>query len=156
METITLSDQQQRRVQIMERLIANRLTLDEAAHLLKRSARQVLRMKRAYQQKGMAAAVHGNPGRGPANKTDLGTVEKLRELAGPGGVYKAYNICHLAEVLARDHDLCLSRATLDRLLVAQGLRKRERPGERTLRKRRKRRAAEGVMLQIDGSPFHWL
>lgn len=140
----------------MERLLANRLTLEEAAHLLKRSSRQVLRMKRAYQQQGMSAAVHGNTGREPANKTDTETLEKLRELAGPDGLYKCYNTCHLAEVLARDHDLSLSRATLDRLLVAQGLRKRERPGERTLRKRRKRRAAEGVMLQIDGSPFPWL
>lgn len=156
METITLSDQQQRRVQILERLMANRLTVDEAAHLLKRSPRQVLRMKRAYQEKGMGAAVHGNTGRPPANKTGSDTREKLRELAGPEGLYPSYNTCHLAQTLARDHDLCLSRATLDRLLVAQGLRKRERPGERTLRKRRKRRAAEGVMLQIDGSPFPWL
>ena len=80
----------------------------------------MLRMKRAYEQNGMAAAVHGNTGREPANKTDSATLEKLRELAGPKGVYKEYNTCHLAEVLARDHDLVLGRATLDRLLTHEG------------------------------------
>lgn len=156
METITLSDPQQRRVRILERLIADTLTTAEAARLLDRSPRQVLRMKRAYRQTGMAAVVHGNAGREPANKMTADTLKTLRELAGPEGVYKEYNTCHLAEVLARDHDLVLGRATLDRWLVAEGLRKRKRPGERTVRKRRKRRAAEGAMLQIDGSPYAWL
>lgn len=113
-------------------------------------------MKKAYQQNGMAAAVHGNSGREPANKTNVDTRQKLRELAGPTGVYKEYNTCHLAEVLARDHDLSLGRATLDRLLLVEGLRKRKKPGEHIVRKRRKRRASEGTMLQIDGSPYHWL
>ena len=113
-------------------------------------------MKKAYQQNGMAAVVHGNAGRAPANKTGSATREKLVELAGPKGVYKEYNTCHLAEVLARDHDLVVGRATLDRLLLSEGLRKRKRPGEHLVRKRRKRRAAEGVMLQIDGSPYAWL
>lgn len=156
MGTITLSDLEQRRVQILERLVANKLTAAEAAKLLGRSERQVLRIKRAYQQKGMAAAVHGNTGKEPANKTSSATLEKLRELAGPKGVYKEYNTCHLAEVLARDHDLVVGRATLDRFLIGEGLRRRKRPGERIIRKRRKRRAAEGVMLQIDGSPHAWL
>jgi transposase len=156
METITLSDQQQRRVQILERLIAGKFTVADAARLLQRSERQVLRMKQAYQQKGMAAVVHGNTSRVPANKTDAATREKLRELAGPKGVYQEYNTCHLAEVLARDHDLTLGRATLERLLLCEGLRKRKRAGERVVRKRRKRRAAEGAMLQIDGSPYAWL
>ena len=156
MGTIILNDPQQRRVRILERLIANTLTVADAAKLLGRSQRQVLRMKRAYQQKGMAAVVHANTGREPANRTNAAIREQLRELAGPLGVYKAYNTCHLAEVLARDQDLTLGRSTLDRLLLAEGLRKRKRPGEQVVRKRRKRRAAEGTMLQIDGSPFAWL
>lgn len=156
MGTIILSDQQQRRVQILERLSANKLTTAEAAQLLKRSERQVLRMKKAYQQKGMQAVVHGNAGRAPANKTQTAICEKLRELAGPKGVYKEYNTCHLAEVLARDHELPVRRATLDRLLLVEGLRRRKKPGEHVVRKRRKRRAAQGAMLQIDGSPYAWL
>lgn len=156
MGTITLSDQQQRRVDILVRLAAGKLTTADAARLLHRTERQVRRMKLAFQQKGMAAGVHGNTGRKPSNKTDAVTCEKLHELAGPKGVYKEYNTCHLAEVLARDHDLLLGRATLDRVLLAEGLRKRKRPGEHIVRKRRKRRAAEGTMLQIDGSPHRWL
>ena len=151
-----MSDQQQRRVQILERLISKRMTTTEAARLLDRSERQVLRMRRAYQEKGMPAVVHGNSGRAPLNKTQSATVDILRDLAGPEGVYKQYNTCHLAEVLARTHEVMLGRSTLDRLLCTAGLRKRKKPGEHVVRKRRKRRAAEGAMLQIDGSPYAWL
>jgi transposase len=156
MGTITLSDQQQRRVRILERLQSGAFTAAEAAQLLGCSERQVRRLKQAYKAKGMAAAIHGNTGRKPANKTDPTLVEKLHELAGPKGVYKEYNTSHLTEVLARDHDLVVGRATLDRLLIAEGLRKRNKPGEKIVRKRRKRRSAEGCMLQIDGSPHAWL
>ncbi len=49
-----------------------------------------------------------------------------------------------------DQEICIRRATLDRLLIAEGLRKRKRLGENVVRKRRKRKAAEGSRLQIGG------
>ena len=156
MGTITLSDTQQRQVRILERLVAGTLTAPQAAQLLGKSVRQVRRLKQAFVEKGMAAVKHGNSGREPNNKTTPEVLAKLREWAGPQGVYRHYNTSHLAEVLARDHDLSLGRATLDRLLVVHGLRKRSQPTERVARKRRTRRGAEGAMLQLDGSLHRWL
>jgi len=156
MGTINLSDQQQRRVHILERLTAGNITAADAARLLAVSERQVRRLKRDFRQAGMSAVVHGNTGRLPANKTDPAVIDQIRKLAGKDGPYERYNACHMAEALARDHDIALSRATLDRLLILTGLRKRRKPGERVARKRRKRRPAEGAMIQIDGSPYAWL
>jgi transposase len=156
MGTIILSDQQQRRAQILERLCTGRITTADAARLLVLSERQVRRLKRDYMETAMESVVHGNAGRVPANKTDPQVADKIRELAGSSGVYQNYNTCHMADMLARDHDITIGRATLDRLLITSGLRKRKRPGERVVRKRRKRRAAEGAMIQLDGSPYAWL
>jgi len=156
MGIINLSDQQQRRAQVLDRVSTGKITLADAARLLALSERQVRRLQQAYRKKGMSAVVHGNAGRMPANKTDAAIVEKVRELAGPTGPYHSYNTCHLAEVLARDHDIVLARATLDRLLIKTGLRKRSKPGEQVRRKRRKRRSAEGAMIQLDGSSYAWL
>jgi len=156
MGTITLSDPQQRQVRILERLVAGTFTAPQAAQLLGKSVRQVRRLKQAFVHKGMAAVKHGNTGREPKNKTSPEVLAKLRELAGAQGVYRSYNTSHLAEVLARDHDMQIGRATLDRLLVLHGLRKRSQPTERVARKRRTRRPAEGAMLQLDGSLHRWL
>jgi transposase len=156
MGDLTLNDKQQRRARILERVTANSLTVTEAAFLLKLSARQVRTLKKRYSSDGMAACIHGNRGRPPSNKLDASIMEKLVGLAGPDGKYKDYNTCHLCEVLQRDYEIVIARATLDRLLVAGGLRKRKRPGEKVVRKRRKRRSSEGAMLQIDGSLHPWL
>ena len=155
MGTITLSDRQQRQVRILQRLTDHTLTTEQAAQLLGKSVRQVWRLKAAFQNNGMTAVLHGNQGREPTNKTPQSVKDKLRELAGQNGVYKHYNTSHLTEVLAREHAIVLSRATLDRLLVLEGLRKRSQPTERLARKRRKRRPSEGTMLQIDGSTHKW-
>lgn len=151
-----MSDKQQRRAQILERLAAGSMTALQAAGLLQISVRQVGTLKKRYAAEGMAACVHGNRGRAPANKTDAATVAQVRELAGRAGLYAEYNICHLAETLERKHAILLPRSTLDRLLIGSGARSRKKPQPITKRRRRTRMPAEGDMLQIDGSEFAWL
>jgi len=100
--------------------------------------------------------VHGNCGRRPANRTDPGLVARILDLAGPGGRYHDLNTCHLQELLAREERIEIGRSTLDRLLKQAGVRRRAKTGPPVHRRRRLRRAAEGMLLQIDASPFAWL
>jgi hypothetical protein len=65
-------------------------------------------------------------------------------------------VLHLHELLAREEQIVLGRSTLDRLLKAAGLRQVHAVTPPVQRRRRERRAAEGMLLQIDGSPFAWL
>ena len=63
---------------------------------------------------------------------------------------------HLAELLAEREGIAISRPSLQRILRAAGLaspRQRPRPRHRS---RRERMAAEGLLLQLDGSRHDWL
>ena len=156
MGAVTLSDKQQRRVQVMERLSAETLTTCEAASLLGVSDRQVRRLRDAYMHSGIPGLVHGNTGRLPTNKTPCDVAEEVRSLCGKDGPYRDFNVCHAQEMLHRHHDLVIGRSTLDRLLKEGGVRSRRRKKSTEKRARRERRASAGQMLQIDGSPHDWL
>lgn len=156
MGTITVTAREQREVEILSRLESGVLDATTASELLGVGARQVRRLRQRYRQVGMAAVVHGNRGRAPANQTDAAVVERIVALAGPGGPYHDLNTCHLQEILAETEQIVLGRSTLDRLLKAAGVRRRGKGPAPVHRRRRQRRAAEGMLLQMDASPYAWL
>lgn len=156
MRTITLNPKQQRKVEILTRLEAGALDSGTAAELLGVGSRQVRRLRVRFRQAGFAAVIHGNGGRRPANRTDPARRERILALAGPHGKYHDLNVCHLQECLADTEQIVIGRSTLDRLLKQAGLRQKAQPAPPVHRQRRLRRPAEGMLLQIDGSPFDWL
>jgi len=155
MGTITLNDPQQRKCEILQRLKDETISSAEAAQLLGRSARQVQRMLIRFAEVGMAAVVHGNCGRSPANKTGTRVVDRIIEVAGKDGKYHDFNACHMQEILAEHEDVLIGRSTLDRLLKENQLRKPPRK-QPVKRRRRDRKSAEGMLLQIDGSTHRWV
>jgi len=156
MRTLTLSIKQQRKAEVMTQLVAGKLSTAEAAQVLGLSARQVRRVRRRFSTGGLSSVVHGNAGRRPANRTGAAILDRLRLLAGHGGTYSDFNVSHLRDVLARDESLCLPRSTLARLLTTHCIRPPAAPARGAKRMRRERRAQEGALLQIDGSPHDWL
>ncbi len=92
----------------------------------------------------------------PRNRTDPAIVERLAVLCGAGGKYHDFNVSHLCDLLARDEDIRLPRSTLSRLLRAAGVRAPRPARAEVKRMRRERKSAEGMMLQIDATPFDWL
>jgi len=156
MRTITLNPKQQRRAEILTRLDAGVLDVSTAAEHLGVGARQVRRLLARFRQEGMAAVIHSNSGRHPANQTDPTIADRIIAMAGPEGKYHDFNVCHMQELLERDDKIPIGRSTLDRLLKQAGVRKRAKSGPPVHRRRRPRRPAEGMLLQIDGSPFAWL
>ena len=156
MRTITLNIKQQRKVEILTRLEAGALDVSTAAEMLGVGDRQVRRLRARYRQEGMAVVIHGNTGRQPANRTESAIAERIIALAGTQGKYHDLNVCHLQELLEREEQIVIGRYTLERLLKAAGVRKRAKSSPPVHRRRRPRRPAEGMLLQIDGSPFTWL
>jgi transposase len=151
-----LNETQQREVEILTRLEAEALDVATAAELLGVSARQVRRRRAAFRQEGMAAVLHGNSGRQPVNHTDADLVARILALAGPQGKYHDLNVCHLHELLEQEEHIVIGRSTLDRLLKQAGLRQPTKTPAVVHRRRRLRRPAEGMLVQIDSSPFAWL
>lgn len=156
MRTLTLSTHQQRRAETLTQLIAGKLSTLDAAQLLRVSLRQAQRLRQRFLAEGISAVVHGNTGRRPANRTDSALIERLRALCGPQGKYHDFNISHLADLLIRDEEIDLPRSTLSRLLRVNRVRLCSRPRAEVKRMRRERKSSEGMMLQIDATPFDWL
>jgi len=156
MRTITLNEQQQRAVEILTRLQAGALDVATAGELLGVNDRQVCRRRAAFRQEGMAAVVHGNCDRQPANRTAAALQERIVALAGADGKYHDLNVCHLHEVLAQEEQIVVGRSTLDRLLKQAGLRQPARRPRSCTGAAALRRPAEGMLVQIDSSPFAWL
>ena len=112
-------------------------------------------MRARFQQEGMETVLHGNQGRAPANRTDPAVVTQICTLAGPTGKYHDFNISHLHDRLDEDEQIAIGRSTLDRLLRQNGLRQADHQPA-VHRRRRTRRTAEGMLVQMDGSPHAWL
>lgn len=129
-----------------------RLTVPEAARALGLSDRQVQRLKRKVQARGIAGVRHGNSGRRPWNKTPDGLRQRIIDLAT--GEYAAYRFSHLADTLAHDRKINLSDETLRKWLRPLG---HGRPPRRAKvhRLRRRRKEHEGEWLFLDGSPHAW-
>jgi len=159
MGTITLSEKQQRRAEVLSKASTRVLSLQQAAGLLHVTERQVRRLVRRYKAQGLPSVVHGNTGRSPANRTADDIRQKLKELADRNdgeAKYKDFNICHMQELLAEQEGIQIGRSTLDRLLVEAGARKRKRGGPRRVFRHRERVDKEGQMLLTDASSHDWL
>jgi Winged helix-turn helix len=153
-ESITLTTRDQKRVQVLNRVLAGQWTPQEAALALGLSVRQVRRLRAGYAQEGVAAVVHGNRGRPPVHTLPLAVREQIVALART--TYAGFNHQHLTEKLVAAEGLAVSRPTVRRLLVAAGLpspRPRRAPKHR---QRRERLPRAGLLLQADGSRHRWL
>lgn len=161
MRTVTLNEEQQRTVEVLTRLVSGRLSPGSAADLLGVSERHVRRLRVRFEQEGesggVASVVHGNAGRAHRHKTAASVTEQVVSLAGEGGPYFGFSVCHLHDLLSERHEIQIGRSTLDRLLKEQGVNK-SRKARRQSRRfvRRERQPSEGMLVQIDGSPHVWL
>src|SRR5258706_1199506 len=143
MGTIPLSNEQQRRAEILRRAMANEITRQQAWILLGITDRQLRRAINNFRTHGLASLVHGNAGRIPANKIIAAVREKLAVLAATDGEYHDFNTCHMQAMLVERNQITIGRSTLDRLLQETGARKRKRSRARRVFGRRERMPREG-------------
>jgi transposase len=150
MTTLTMKDE--KRLEVMHRVFRDELTVGEAAMIIAVSERQCYRIKaRVKWAKGV---VHGNRGRACQRKTKEKTVRRVVELAR--GKYQGFNDHHLTEKLKEQEKIELSREKVRQILRSHGISTPRKRRAAKHRSRRDRRASEGMMLQVDGSPHDWL
>jgi transposase len=144
----------EKRLDVIQRVYRSELTVIEAAQILSISERQCYRVKARVGKTGAKGVVHGNRGRPCKRKIKDKTVRRVVELAR--GKYQGFNDHHLTEKLEEQEKIKLSRERVRRILRAEGISSPKRRRGIKHRSRRERRAAEGMMLQVDGSPHNWL
>lgn len=155
MKGLTLNQEEQRRLQVLNGILEGTCSMGQAAKLMGVSERHGWRLLAAYRKEGAAALAHGNRGRSPAHRVSDGLRERVVALAR-SPAYTGCNHQRFTELLADREGIVLSRPTVRRMLREAGLRspRRRRPPKR--RSRRERMAQEGMLLQWDGSPHDWL
>ena len=154
MENVTLTQKEQTRLQVLNSLLADHMTIDQAATLMGLSARHTRRLLAAYRKDGAAALAHGNRGRRPANATPDPLATDVVLLARTR--YVGVNHTHLSELLREREGMDIGRNTLRKILTDAGVNspRRRRPPKH--RVRRQRMPREGMLIQIDGSYHRWL
>ena len=153
-ETVTLSNRELQRVEVISQCVQGNLACARAAELLDLSPRHVHRLKTRYRQGSAAALAHASRGRPSHRRLPESVRADILALARTR--YAGFNDHHLQQKLVEKEGFSLSRETLRRLLRAAGIgppRSRRPPVHR---QRRLRSASEGELVQLDGSPHDWL
>ena len=109
-----LSQKQLQRMMVIQKAVEGHLKLEQAAAALRRSRRQVQRLKKRFKAEDASWVLPGNTGRTPANRVSEETREKVIQLAR--GKYAGFNDSHLHDKLVQEEKMVLSRSTIRRIL----------------------------------------
>jgi transposase len=153
-EKVTLNVKEQKRLLVLNEVLAGHMIGQEAAEMLGLSLRHTRRLIAAYRQEGATVLAHGNRGKRSPRRTPEAVEEEIVALAK--GLYYDYNNCHFTEELEERHSITVSSSTVRRVRQRYGLsspRKRRVPRHR---RRRERYPQAGMLLQVDGSKHDWL
>ena len=152
-DTITLNQSQLTRVQVMSWVEAGKITLREAAGKIGRSYRQAKRIWKRVREEGVKGVLHGNTGKPSSRRTPQAVQEKVLPLSRQHD--PEFNDTHFAEKLMEQEELKLSRETVRKIRRAAGIEPKRKRRSPKHRKRRERKAQEGLMVLWDGSPHPW-
>jgi len=135
-------------------LIDGKMTISEAAEILSLSERQVKRIKKGVKEYGEAFVIHKNRGRKPSHAlTDK--VKNLVVNLKKSEKYSKANFSHFQELLEEFESISLSKPSVYRILVSNGLTSPKKHSKVKHHKRRKRKPQRGMLVLIDASPHAW-
>lgn len=135
-------------------LLDGKMTISEAAETLGLSERQVKRIKKGVKEHGESFVIHKNRGRKPPHAlTD--EVRKLVVNLKKSEKYSKANFSHFQELLEEFESISLSKPSVYRILVANGLTSPKKHSKVKRHKRRKRKPQRGMLVIIDASPHAW-
>jgi len=149
-----LTKEEKNRIEIIQAVIEGKIDVDDAAKLLLLSQRQVYRLLAKVQQGDISSVLHGNKQRVAPNKFADKFWDTILLLVAER--YQGINDRHLQEILKREHRIEVGRESLRKRLRSQGFAPKRKRRKKKYRQRRERKAAFGLMLQIDASPHDWL
>ena len=110
MENVTLTPKEQSRLQVLNSLLEEHMTLDQAATLMGVIPRHTRSLLAAYRGGGAAAVAHGHRGRRAPNATPAAVAHDAVHLAGTR--YSGANHTHLSELLSEGEGIPASNWAL--------------------------------------------
>lgn len=152
MGLIAMSERDLQRIEVLSKVIADRMTTASAAHVLALSERQVRRLLERIRTGGAASIRHKAIGRPSNNRIS----DKVRDYAMTlvRERYADFGPTLATEKLAERDGLRVSHETVRGWMSEAGL-WLSRKQRRTFHQPRLRREAYGELVQIDGSEHRW-
>ena len=130
------------------------MTVAETAAALGISERQVTRLRNGVKKEGAAFLIHKNKGRPSPHAVSNDEKKKIQELYR-SDMYKGANFTHYSELLSEHEAMNHSYSTVYRTLTEVGIDSPKKRRRFKPHRSRKRKAQEGLLTQIDASPFEW-
>ena len=152
-EILIMSAKEISRLEVMQRLEAKRLAQKEAAQLLGMSVRQVKRLWRTYRKEGAKGLVSKKRGRSSNHHWDAGVIQEVLDVLKKK--YSGFGPTLAHEKLVEIERIQISRESVRKLMVAEGMWKVRRTKKEKIHAMRERRAGYGELVQIDGSDHAW-
>jgi hypothetical protein len=149
---VYLSKKEQNQFQIINEYLGKKITRTEAALALNCSIRTVSRIAVAVKREGLGGVLHGNSGKEPWNKLEPEELARVKNLMLTQ--YQNFNIAHALERLKKGHEVKIAYTKLRSICHSVHAVKRGKRRAK-VRKYRSRHAAEGYLLQMDGSTHEW-
>ena len=152
--TLTMTQAQINRYHVIMKSLEGKMTVAEVAAALGLSERQVKRLRNGVREEGAAFLIHKSKNRPSARATPEETKQKVVSLYR-SDKYSGANFLHFSELLAEHEGIDLSYSTVHNALAAAGI---ESPNKRRRFKphrSRKRKAQEGLLNQMDATPYEW-
>ena len=152
-ELLTMSNRELTRLEVMQRLKDKRLRQKEAARMLGISTRQVKRLWQAYRKRGAKGLVSQRRGKPSNNRLEAGVKQQALDMIKEK--YEDFGPTLAHEKLTEEHKLQISRESVRRMMIEEGLWKPKRAKKPPVHQMRERRACFGELVQIDGSDHDW-
>ncbi len=114
-----MTQKEQARLRVLNSLLAEHMTMEQAATLMGVSTRHTRRILAAYREEGAAALAHGHRGRRAPNATPESLRSEVLRLARSR--YSGTNHTHLSELLREREGIEVGRTTLRRILTSAAL-----------------------------------
>ena len=153
MAVVSMSEQEFSRLDVLLDLAAGRLTVREVCAVLDLRRRQVFRLLAAFRAQGATALVSRRRGRPSNNRLPVAvrdlTMTLVREC------YADFGPTLACEKLAERHACHVSRETLRKWMIEDGLWRDRRQRLPSVHQPRNRRERIGELIQIDGSKHFW-
>ncbi len=150
---LLMSAREREKLKVMNGLSTGKLSQRVAAEVLQLSVRHVRRLLRRYESEGDAGLVHRSRSRPSANRLSDEVRRRVVELLK--GDYEGFGPTFAAEKLSVRNGIDVSRETVRKWMVEEGLWKPRRKRVRH-RQWRARKSCRGELVQMDTSVHAWL
>jgi transposase len=152
-DIITMSIREVKRLRVLEEAIAGQITQRDAAEVLSISERQIRRLVKAVRVEGERGIVH--KARGRLSNRRISSEVRDGVIGAYKETYRGFGPTLATEKLQEREGIWISKETLRKWLLEEGLWSRRRKGS-THRRHRERKECFGEMVQMDGSHHDWL